>query len=121
MATPRTLWRPTAAFQNASHLRRYLDWLRGDPRYGLNFADYAAAWQWSVEEVDTFWQSVWDYFEVSSTTPYGAVLQGAMPRARWFEGATLNYAEHIFRNYSDTRPAILFQSETVDLQEMSWR
>ena len=121
MPAPRTLWRPTAAFQNASHLRRYLDWLRGDPRYGLNFADYAAAWQWSVEEVDTFWQSVWDYFEVSSTTPYGAVLQGAMPRARWFEGATLNYAEHIFRNYSDPRPAILFQSETVDLQEMSWR
>ncbi len=121
MITPRTLWQPTTAFQKASQLRRYLDWLRQDPRYELDFADYAAAWQWSVEEVETFWQSVWDYFEVKSDTPYGTVLQGKMPHARWFEGATLNYAEHIFRNDTDERPAILFQSETSDLQEISWQ
>ncbi len=115
------LWQPTAAFQNASHLRRYLDWLRDDSRYGLDFVDYHAVWQWSVEEVEAFWQSVWDYFEVKSYTRHGAVLQGTMPHARWFEGATLNYAEHIFRNYTDERPAILFQSESIDLKEISWR
>ena len=118
---PPTLWQPTTAFQDASHLRHYLDWLRSDPRYGLDFADYHAAWQWSVAEVEAFWQSIWDYFDVKSNTPYGRVLQGTMPRARWFEGATLNYAEYVFRNYTDERPAILFQSETIELQEISWR
>ena len=115
------LWQPTAAFQNASHLRHYLEWLKNDPRYGLDFADYDAVWQWSVQEVEAFWQSVWDYFAVKSYTPYTNVLQGTMPRARWFEGATLNYAEHIFRNYTDDRPAILFQSERTALQEISWQ
>ncbi|MEO6040173.1 MAG: acetoacetate--CoA ligase, partial [Saprospiraceae bacterium] len=118
--TPRILWQPAAAFQNAAQLRHYLDWLKSDPRYGLDFADYAAAWQWSVQEVAAFWQSVWDYFSVKSYTPHTAVLNGTMPRARWFEGATLNYAEHVFRNYTDERPAILFQSESIDLQEISW-
>lgn len=119
--TPRILWQPTAEFQNASHLRHYLHWLKADPRYGLEFADYSAVWQWSINEVGAFWKSVWNYFEVRSYTPYTAVLQGAMPHARWFEGATLNYAEHIFRNYTDDRPAILFQSESIDLTAISWR
>ncbi len=121
LMTPRILWQPSVEFQQTSHLRRYLDWLKSDPRYGLDFPDYAAAWQWSVDDVEAFWKSVWDFFEIKSYTPYTSVLQGAMPHARWFEGATLNYAEHIFRNYTDERPAILFQSESTDLKEISWR
>jgi len=118
--TPRILWQPSLEFQNASHLRRYLDWLKNDPRYGLDFVDYAALWAWSVQETAAFWQSVWDYFALKSYTPYAAVLQGNMPRARWFKGATLNYAEQVFQNYTEERPAILFQSERVDVKAISW-
>jgi Acetyl-coenzyme A synthetase N-terminus len=42
------------------------------------------------------WAAVWDFFGVQADAPYERVLSGReMPGARWFEGATMNYAEHI--------------------------
>ncbi len=51
-----------------------------------------------------------------------------MPGAVWFEGATLNYAEHIFRRptansqqpTADEDTAIIFSSERHDLVEITW-
>jgi len=38
----------------------------------------------------------------------------------WFEGVNLNYAEHIFRNFTGERPAIVFKTESGSINEMSW-
>ena len=46
--------------------------------------------------------------------------QRSMPGAKWFSGAELNYAEHVFRNRSPERPALIFQSEIQPLMEISW-
>lgn len=43
-----------------------------------------------------------------------------MPGAQWFPGAKLNYAEHVFRNATVDRPALLFRSERHPLVEVSW-
>src|SRR6266566_350158 len=40
--------------------------------------------------------------------------------AQWFLGAELNDAEHVFRNATPSRPAVLFQSERHPLTELSW-
>lgn len=102
-----------------SHLQRYMHWLQQEK--GLHFENYHALREWSARDIAGFWESQWEYFQVSSYTPYEQVLKGAeMPHYQWFEGATLNYAEHIFRQKNDTRPAILFQNEQQDLSEMSW-
>jgi acetoacetyl-CoA synthetase len=44
-----------------------------------------------------------------------------MPGAEWFPGASLNYAEHIFRRFSDSEAALVFAGEDRDLSELSWR
>jgi acetoacetyl-CoA synthetase len=44
-----------------------------------------------------------------------------MPGAHWFPGARLNYAEHVFRNETEARPALLFSSERHHLETISWR
>src|SRR4029077_7798176 len=44
-----------------------------------------------------------------------------MPGARWFEGATLNYAEAIFARASADRPALLVASERIALHGVSWQ
>ena len=96
-----------------------MQWLKQEK--GLHFADYHALWEWSAQHIAAFWQSQWEYFQVISHTPYRAVLQGhEMPDYQWFEGATMNYAEHIFRQKNAARPAILFQNERQGLTEMSW-
>src|SRR5207302_797114 len=39
---------------------------------------------------------------------------------QWFPGAQLNYVQHVFRNATTERPALLFQSEQQPLTEISW-
>src|SRR4029453_18713114 len=78
-------------------IRHYQQWL--SDRLGLRFDSYDALWQWSVRDLDAFWQSVWDYFELQSPTPHKAVLaERKMPGAKWFEGAQFNYVREVFRH-----------------------
>ena len=87
------LWTPPADVRETTEIGRYLNWLR-DER-GRDFADYAALWRWSVEDLEGFWGSVWDFFGVRAHAPYERVLGAReMPGAEWFPGARLNYAEH---------------------------
>lgn len=113
------LWAPSESRVREANLTAYMAWLK--IRTGRDFADYDALYQWSVEHIEDFWQSIWDYYQVQSATPYEQVLTShAMPGARWFAGATLNFAEHIFRARGDNRPALRAESEVRDLYEVSW-
>ncbi len=100
-----------------SNVNRFRSWLEN--RHGRRFADYPALWQWSVDEPDAFWRLVTEYFEVRfHQPPEGGVALASweMPGARWFPGATLNYAEHIFRDAGDTT-AIIFQGDDHERRE----
>ena len=84
------LWEPSAASVERSQMTAYMRWL-ADER-GVAADDYAALWRWSVTELEDFWASIWDYFEVISSQPYGEVLGArTMPGASWFAGTELNY------------------------------
>jgi acetoacetyl-CoA synthetase len=118
------LWSPSEQRIAETRLRDYMQWLAREK--GLRFADYGALWQWSVSRIEDFWESIWQYFELKSSTPYQRVLDAhRMPGARWFEGARLNFAEQAFRFHSDdaeaARPAIIARSELRGRIELSWR
>ncbi len=96
MAPPPIIWSPPADVRQRSRIGAYLSWLEHER--GLRFADYDALLRWSIDELDAFWQSVWDHFGVrSSTTPGPALAEPSMPGARWFPEARLNWAEHALR------------------------
>ena len=89
-------------------------------RAGRNFEDYTTLWQWSVDDLENFWATVWDFFEVRASVPYDRVMSGSdMPGVRWFEGARLNYAEHALAKHGQGG-AVVGWSETVDPIEWSW-
>ncbi len=112
------LWEPSEELETTSIVRAYMDWLKATR--GLDFASYAELWQWSVDEIEAFWASVWDFFHIQAT-PYSAVLEShRMPGAHWFPGARLNYAEHVFRNRTPDHPAVIFQSERHSLTKIAW-
>lgn len=103
------LWGPSAEYKAKTNLARYMGWLR--ERRGLDFDSYHDLWKWSITDLEPFWASIWDYFEVKAHRPYSKVLTDrTMPGARWFAGAELNYAEHALMRRDD-HPAIVFQSE----------
>ena len=91
------LWQPTPAQIEPTQLAAYQRWLAAER--GLHFTDYAALWQWSVADIETFWQTVWDFFAVQADGSRQPVLAShQMPGAAWYPNARLNYAEHVFRN-----------------------
>jgi acetoacetyl-CoA synthetase len=113
----RVLWRPPDDGGERTRIGRYLRWLEAER--GLAFADYEALWRWSVDDLDGFWRSIWDHFQLRSSTPVGAALVDArMPGARWFPGVELNYAAHALRSEPDG-PAIVGLSQTRGRVELS--
>jgi acetoacetyl-CoA synthetase len=117
--TGELLWEPSPESIERRAMTRYMRWLQSER--GLRFDGYHALWEWSVAELEDFWGSIWDYFGVSSPMPHRAALSArTMPGARWFEGAELNYAEHLFRDKPDDEIAILHASELRDLGQLSW-
>lgn len=112
------LWAPPADARTESALGRFMDF--AGERSGRTFDDYTTVWEWSVDELEDFWATVWDFFEVRASVPYDRVMSGSdMPGVRWFEGARLNYAERaLARTGSDS--AVIGRSETVDPIDWSW-
>jgi acetoacetyl-CoA synthetase len=114
------LWSPSKEDVQRANITHFMAWLK--EHKSLEFDSYNDLWQWSVEEVESFWESLWRYFNVIHSAPYGKVLsQHTMPGARWFQGAKLNYTEQVFRSMNADHPALLYQSETAELTEMSWQ
>ena len=124
MTTP--LWKPTRYFTEQSLLKKYTDWLF--VKKGLYFRDYDDLWDWSVTDLEAFWESIYQFFDVQSDTLYHEVIDRPQPGppnwgmigTRWFEGATVNYAGQIFRHKNPQNPALIFQAEGREPLQMSW-
>jgi acetoacetyl-CoA synthetase len=90
------MWEPPSAQRDSVEMARFMSWAAGRRRQA--FADYDELWQWSVDELEQFWASVWEFCGVRASKSYNGVLASReMPGARWFEGAELNYAENLLR------------------------
>jgi acetoacetyl-CoA synthetase len=106
------LWSPPADVRETTQMGRFLDFVRD--RRGQDFSDYDELWRWSVNDLEGFWGSIWDFFEIRAQTPYDQVLASRkMPGAQWFTGARLNYAEHLVGTDEDLdRVAVVARSQT---------
>jgi acetoacetyl-CoA synthetase len=123
LAEGNLMWTPSAAFREGSQLAQFMRWLQRER--GLAFDDYASLWQWSVTEIEAFWDAVRAYFDVRFDTPAQRVLdRRVMPGARWFEGASLNYVQQVFRHAGSglarQRAAIRHAGEDRPLEDVSW-
>ena len=118
-AEGRLLWAPTRAQLEHSNVARYMRWL-GETR-DLSFPDYESLWRWSVDDVEAFWASIWEYFDITAHRPYDQVLaERTIQGARWFEGSLLNYAEHALAR-RDGHHALIAHSETRPAITLSYR
>jgi acetoacetyl-CoA synthetase len=114
------LWTPTSERAEASQLAAYQNWLKQTK--GLDFDSYNALWTWSTTDLEAFWQSICDYFELKFSEPASTVLEERkMPGAKWFPGAKLNWAENILaaRGVAENHQALIIHSETFGRTELS--
>ncbi|MBU8565229.1 acetoacetate--CoA ligase [Virgibacillus pantothenticus] len=115
------LWEPSEERKTTAKINSYIKWL-GEHK-NMHFQDYHALWDWSVHEIEAFWASIWDYFDLQAEEGYQTILSSHhMPGAKWFPEATVNYTEHIFRNRATSnQPAIIHTSENRKIKTVSWR
>ena len=110
---PEVVWRPDPAVLEQSRMMQFSRWLTD--RTGQDLGGYDARWRWSVAEPAAFWAAIAEFFGVAFHNQPTAVLESrVMPGARWFPGATLNYAEHALRTGNETRDddlAVVFRRE----------
>lgn len=122
MSASEALWQASPERIKASGLTAFINWVNKE--YKLNLSDYDALWQWSVDELETFWAAVWRYYDIAPGQSYQQVLDTkSMPGARWFEGARLNFADYLLRQGDRgdlTRPAVIAESESREPVSVNW-
>lgn len=114
------LWSPTADAIQQSQLTLFKTYLQ--ETHDLHFSDYQALWQWSVNEAATFWQAYSQFQKINFHQRPNQVksVQGQdLYQTKWFEGATLNFAENLLQNTSE-KTAITSVKENGDLQKISY-
>lgn len=118
--TPTVLWTPPADALQRTRVGRYMTWLA--TTRDLHFSTHDELYDWSVEHLEDFWGSLWEYFDIVSSGEYSSVLSTrVMPGGRWFGGAALNYAQHIVggRHPADT-VAVVARSNTRGPRQLTF-
>jgi acetoacetyl-CoA synthetase len=88
----------------------------------LSFKDYQGLHHWSINEIGPFWESIATFFDISFSKKYTLSYKPGtdFKDAKWFSGAKISYAHHVFRQSNDDFPAIKYQEEFSEYQEISW-
>jgi acetoacetyl-CoA synthetase len=103
------LWIPSAERINNSNLSQYFSFL--DSHYNLNFSSFTELYEWSVSNIENFWEIIWEYSRIIHRSKYHSILEGKeIWNCRWFPGSELNFAENLLR-FNDDRIAIISERE----------
>ncbi|MEZ5358306.1 MAG: acetoacetate--CoA ligase [Candidatus Zixiibacteriota bacterium] len=112
------LWQPT---DDQIANSRMTDFMRfASEKTGQAFQTYHELYDWSVTDIEAFWQCIWGFGEFSHSKSYDRVLTGhEMFGAKWFDGAEFNFAENLLR-YRDDHPALIYQNESGIRSRLSY-
>ena len=114
------IWTPSAERVKAANVTRFIECLNA--RKGLKLAGHAGLYEWSVEHPIDFWSELARFADVRIDWGDGPALEnpGAMPGARFFPCARLNFAENLLR-FRDQRTGIVFRNDRGARREVSYR
>ena len=104
------VWTPSQKQIDRSQMTKFMKYVNLSRHLSLN--NYDDLYSWSIQNIPSFWESVWKFCEVKYSTPYSEIVDDTskMPGAKWFTGSQLNYAENLLR-FKDSKPAIIFKGE----------
>jgi acetoacetyl-CoA synthetase len=113
------LWQPSDERIKSTNMYRFMGVI--NEKYDNNFSEYGALYQWSIDNIPEFWESLWDFVEVKASKPYDQVIDDVnkMPGTKWFSGARLNFAENLLR-FRDDQVALIFKGEANDSVSMTY-
>ncbi|MCZ6893896.1 MAG: hypothetical protein O7H40_07615 [Gammaproteobacteria bacterium] len=72
------LWQLSQARIDRAEITQFMRSL--EHQRGLKFDSYASLWQCSVDDLEAFWGTLWNYFEIKTSAPYAKVLSAPVKR-----------------------------------------
>ena len=114
------VWKPSETRIAQTKLSKFIDLVYNT--WSISCKNYQDLHQWSINEPEKFWKSLWDFGGVISETAGNIVIRDAkkLPGAIFFPDAKLNFAENLLRR-RDNEPAIIFSSETGIKRNFSYQ
>ena len=99
--TNKILWNPSPELIQNSHISKFINQVNHE--FKIDIKSYSDLHQWSVSNLEDFWQKVLSYSNIVYEGEYDFVVDDKtkMPGAEWFKGINLNYAENLLKFKSD--------------------
>ncbi len=112
------IWSPSTERIQSSNMAAFAGFSANHT--GNKLDGYDALWQWSIEEIEEFWDAVWDFCEIKGEKS-GPVLvnNGRLIEAEFFPEAKINYAENLLVQKGEGT-AIVFNAENGERRQWSW-
>ena len=113
------LWQPSAERIANANITRFIEFANRER--GANLTDFDSLYDWSVTELETFWDAVWDFSGIVGDKGSDVILKDGdkMPGAAFFPDAKVNFAENLLRRRDDA-DAIVFWGEDKVKRRLSF-
>ncbi len=117
MKTP--LWTPSEERKRDAKITAFIRHI--NESFSREIVTYPELYRWSIENIASFWETLWHYADIKASHPYVQVVDdlNKFPGTKWFGGARLNFAENLLR-CRDDRVALLFKGENVVSRTMTY-
>ena len=103
------LWIPTADRISNSNLKHFISYVKAN--YNFQGESYSDLYNWSVNNIEDFWESIWEYSGIIHSESYKEVLiRKEIYNSQWFTGSKLNFAQNLLR-FNDDHTAIISHRE----------
>jgi len=104
------LWQPSEERIKATNMYQFMNTV--NKKFNKDFKDYPALWEWSVENIEDFWATTWDFIDIKASKPFDKAIDdpNKMPGAKFFVNSKLNFAENLLQFRNDNL-ALIFRGE----------
>lgn len=114
------LWQPSDSRIQQTQMYQFMRYVSEQDTTIKNYPDL---YQWSIDSIGAFWESVWKFCGIQSHVPYekSVIFGEKIYDAQWFLGATINYAENMLKSSSHAnKSAMIAYDETGRRREISY-
>ena len=103
------IWIPTAERINTSNLKHFISYVKSNSNFQGD--SYLDLYNWSVNNIEDFWKSIWEYSGIIYSQSYNEILiRKEIYNSQWFTGSKLNFAQNLLR-FNDDQIAIISYRE----------
>jgi len=113
------LWEPSEERIQNTNMYRFMTLV--NEKFNQDFTEYTALYQWSLDNIEDFWCTAWNFLDIKAFKPFDKTLENLakMLGTRFFVNSTLNFTQNLllFRN---NKTALIFRGEDSIRRTLSY-